>query len=229
MSDFRFGLVHAPLTPFNAGGVDDVAYGKLLEFHLRNGAQGLALPMHTGESVSMTVDERKALLEFAVRQVAGRVDVVANVSEAGTAIACSLAAHAKGAGAAAVIASVPYYWTPPQSMLVEHFAAIGEAAGLPLFVYNVPAEMNDVEFSGRSVVELIKRSPHFAGLIDASLDWQYMIEVFSSGRASRPDFQFVSGTFVREIATLGGDVSKFVSPSVNERLQHRTREARPAG
>ncbi|MES2183426.1 MAG: dihydrodipicolinate synthase family protein [Pseudomonadota bacterium] len=194
MSGFTFGLVHAPLTPFNAGGIDYAAYGRLLDFHLNHGAEGLALPTHAGESVSLTVEERKALLEFAIGHVAGRAYVVANVSEAGTAIASDLAVHAKRTGAAAVIASVPYYWTPPQPMLVEHFAAIGEAGGLPLFVFNAPAEMNNVEFKGHSVVELIGRSPNFAGLIDASLDWQYMIEVFSSGRALRPDFQFVSGT-----------------------------------
>lgn len=194
VSDFSFGLVHAPLTPFHAGEIDYAAYGKLLEFHLGNGADGLALPMHAGESVGLTVDERKALLAFAIERVAGRVDVIANVSEAGTSIACDLAAHARRSGAAAVIASVPYYWTPPQSMLVEHFAAIGEAAQLPLFVFNKPAEMNNVEFTGKSVVELIHRSPNFAGLIDCSMDWQYMIEVCSSGRALRPHFQFVSGT-----------------------------------
>ncbi len=54
--------------------------------------------------------------------------MIANVSEAGTAIAAALARHAAKAGAAAVIATVPYYWTPPQHMLVEHFLAIGEAA-----------------------------------------------------------------------------------------------------
>jgi 4-hydroxy-tetrahydrodipicolinate synthase len=194
VSDFKFGLVHAPLTPFDADEIDYATYGKLLEFHLNNGADGLAVPMHAGESVSITVDERKALLAFVIERVAGRVGVVANVSEAGTSIACDLAAHARRCGAAAVVAAVPYYWTPPQSMLVEHFAAIAAASQLPLFVFNKPAEMNSVEFSGKSVVELIRRSPNFAGLVDCSMDWQYMIEVCSSARALRPQFQFVSGT-----------------------------------
>jgi 4-hydroxy-tetrahydrodipicolinate synthase len=191
---FTFGLAHAPLTPFNADGIDYATYAKVLDFHIANGADMLALPMHAGESVSLTAEERKKLLAFALQHVAGRVPVVANVSEAGTAIASDLAVHAQQAGAAALIASVPYYWTPPQSMLVEHFAAIGAAGGLPLFVFNAPEEMNNVEFKGASVAELIARSPQFAGLIDTSLDWQYMIEVYSTGVALRPDFQFVSGT-----------------------------------
>lgn len=193
-AEFRFGLAHAPLTPFDANGIDYATYAKVLDFHIAHGADMLALPMHAGESVSLTAEERKKLLAFALQHVAGRVPVVANVSEAGTAIASDLAAHARQAGAAALIASVPYYWTPPQSMLVEHFAAIGAAGQLPLFVFNAPEEMNNVEFKGTSVAELIARSPQFAGLIDASLDWQYMIEVYSTGTALRPGFQFVSGT-----------------------------------
>lgn len=194
MTAFKFGLVHAPLTPFSDRGVDYDRYGALLDFHLRHGAEGLALPMHAGESVSLTAEERQALAEYAIKRVGGRVPVVVNVSEAGTAIAASLAAHATTAGAAALIAAVPYYWTPPQSMLVEHFAAIAEAGGLPLFVFNSPDEMNEVEFKSASVVDLLKHAPHFAGLIDTSIDWQYMIEVVSEARAVRPDFALVSGT-----------------------------------
>jgi 4-hydroxy-tetrahydrodipicolinate synthase len=192
MTAFKFGLVHAPLTPF-ADGVDTGTYGKLIDFHLRNGAEALALPTHAGESVSLTAEERKSLVDFAIGHVAGRVPVIVNVSEAGTAIAADLAAHARRAGAAALICSVPYYWTPPQSMLVEHFAAVGEAGGLPFFVLNSPAEFAEVEFASKSVVELLGKLPNFVGLIDMSLDWQYMIEVVTVARAVRPDFQLVSG------------------------------------
>ena len=194
MVQFNFGLVHAPLTPFTGEGIDYERYGKVLDFHLQNGAEGIGLPMHAGESVSLTADERKTLLAFAVNHVDGRVPIIVNVSEAGTALAVSLAAHARQAGASAVIASVPYYWTPPQSMLVEHFAAIATAGQVPFFVYNFPDEMNEVEFVSKSISDLLGRVPNFYGLVDASLDWQYMIEVVTVARAIRPEFQFVSGT-----------------------------------
>jgi 4-hydroxy-tetrahydrodipicolinate synthase len=194
VSAFKFGLVHAPVTPFANGRIDFATYGKVLDFHLAGGAQGLALPMHIGESVSLTVTEREALLEFAVKHVKERIPIIANVSEAGTAIAASLASHAATAGAAAIVASVPYYWTPPQHMLVEHFIAIGEAGRIPLFVVNSPAEMNEIVIASKSVVDLLQRLPNMAGLIDLSLDWQYMIEVITVARAERPDFQLVSGT-----------------------------------
>ena len=194
MTAFKFGLVHAPVTPFTDGRLDLAGYGNVLDFHLHNGAHGLALPLHAGESVSLTVAEREALLEFAIKHVKGRVPVIVNVSEAGTAIAALLARHAAKTGAAAVIATVPYYWTPPQHMLVEHFLTLGEAAKLPLFVLNSPTEMNEVEIKSKSVVNLIQRSPYMAGLIDLSLDWQYMIEVITVAQAAQADFQLVSGT-----------------------------------
>lgn len=194
MTAFTFGLVHAPLTPFSNGTIDYDSYGKLIDFHLQHGAEGLAIPTHTGESVSLTFDERQALLVYVIKHVGARVPVIANVSEAGTSIAASLAAHARQAGAAALIASVPYYWKPPQSMLVEHFATIGASGALPFFVYNSPDEMGEMEVASKSVIELLGRLPNFAGLIDSSLDWQYMIEVASLARAVKPDFQFVSGT-----------------------------------
>jgi dihydrodipicolinate synthase/N-acetylneuraminate lyase len=193
MSTFQFGLVHAPLTPFAGERIDYDTYARAIEFHLRHGAEALALPMHAGESVSLTAAERNELADFAIKRVAGRVPVIINVSEAGTAIASSLAQHARAAGAAALICSVPYYWTPPQTMLVEHFSAIGRAGNLPFFVLNSPVEFGGVEFASRSVVELIGRLPNFAGLIDLSLDWQYMIEVVTVARAARRDFQLVSG------------------------------------
>ena len=194
MSKFHFGLVHAPLTPFVDGKIDFATFDKAIEFHISQGAEGLAIQTHAGESVSLPVDERKALLERAIKKAAGRAPVIANVSEAGTSIAVHLAHHAKAHGAAAVMASVPYYWTPPESMLIEHFSAIAEGAGLPTYLYNSPHEMNNVKIKTPVVMALIARSAHIAGLIDVSMDWQFMIEVIADALRVKPDFQLVAGT-----------------------------------
>ena len=86
---FKFGLAHAPLTPFVNGRIDYAAYAKILDFHPRHGAEALALPMHAGESVSLTAGERQQLLDFAIQHVAGRIPIVAHVSEAGTEISAA--------------------------------------------------------------------------------------------------------------------------------------------
>jgi len=192
---FTPGLVHTPVTPFTHGArVDYDRYSKLIEFHLKHGAESLALPMHAGESVSLSDEERRKLLEFAIKQVKGRVPVIAHVSDSGTAIAAERARHAEKAGATAIICTPPYYWTPPPAMLLEHFATVGAAAALPFFVYNSPEEMGGVKVTTELALKLIARLPNFAGIVDASLDWQFMIELVSEARKVRPDFQLLSGT-----------------------------------
>jgi len=188
------GLVHTPVTPFTRDGrIDYDVYGKLIEFHLRNGADALALPMHAGESVSLVGDERRALLEFAIKQVRGRVPVVAHVSDAGTGIAAEYARHAEAAGAAAVVATTPYYWTPPPAMVLEHFARIGAAVKIPFLVHNAPDEMAGTRITAELALRLMDRAGNFAGVVDSSLDWQFMVELVDQARRPRPAFQLLSG------------------------------------
>src|SRR5258708_6217498 len=137
MPAFQPGLVHSPVTPFTPEGpVDFDRLGKLIDFHIRNGADALALPTHAGESVSLTDGEKRTLIAFAVKHIAGRVPLIAHVSDAGTAIAAALARHAEQVGAAAVMATTPYSWTPPPEMIPERFVQIGSAVPLPFLVPN---------------------------------------------------------------------------------------------
>jgi 4-hydroxy-tetrahydrodipicolinate synthase len=188
----RLGLVHTPAMPFTADRrIDFDRFGRLIDFHQRQGAEALALPMHAAESVSLTEAEKHAVVEFAVRLA--KVPVVAHVSEAGSALAASLARHAESAGAAAVVATTPYYWTPPPAMVLEHFAIIGGAVKIPLFVHNAPDDMAGSRVTAELMVKLIGRLDNFAGLIDQSLDWQFMIELMTLARKARPDFQLLAG------------------------------------
>jgi len=192
MTVLRLGLVHAPVMPFTPEHrIDFELFGKLIDFHQRHGAEALALPMHPAESVSLPEAEKHAVVEFAVRRA--RVPVVAHVSEAGSALAAALAQHAEQAGAAAIIATTPYYWTPPPAMVLEHFALIGGAVKIPLFVHNAPDDMAGARVAAELMVKLIGRLENFAGLIDASLDWQFMIELMTLARKARPTFQLLAG------------------------------------
>src|SRR6476646_2747908 len=175
------GLVHTPVTPFTRERrVDHDLYARLIDFHLRNGADALALPMHAGESVSLTDEEQRALVAFAIRHVNERAPVIAHVSDAGTAIAARRAEHAQRAGAAAVVATTPYYWTPPPAMLIEHFAQIGATVTIPFFLYYTPVELPGNKITTDTVLKLIDRLDNFAGLVDVSLDWQFMINIVSN-------------------------------------------------
>jgi 4-hydroxy-tetrahydrodipicolinate synthase len=195
MATFQLGLVHTPVTPFTRERrIDHDRYAQLIDFHLAHGADALALPMHAGESVSLPDGERRALLEFAIKHVHGRVPVIAHASETGTGIAAALARHAETAGAAAIVATTPYYWTPPPAMVLEHFAQIGAAVSIPLLVYNAPEEMQGTRVTAELCRKLIDRLPNFAGVVDLSLDWQFMIELMTDAPRLRQGFQLLSGT-----------------------------------
>jgi 4-hydroxy-tetrahydrodipicolinate synthase len=195
MPAFQPGLVHTPVTPFTRErAIDFDAYEKLIAFHLGNGADALAVPMHAGESVSLPDGERRRLLEFAITCVSGRKPVIAHVSETGTGIAAALARHAEAAGATAIVATTPYYWTPPPAMVLEHFVGIGAAVKIPFFVYNAPEEMQGAKVTAELCRKLIDRVPNFAGVVDLSLDWQFMIELMTDAPRLRPGFQLLAGT-----------------------------------
>jgi 4-hydroxy-tetrahydrodipicolinate synthase len=223
MTPFQPGFVHTPITPFKRDyGVDFDTFGKLIAFHLGHGAQALALPMHAGESVSLGDGEQRKLLEFALRQ-AGKVPVIAHISDSGTGIAVARARHAQDAGAAAIVATTPYYWTPPPAMIVEHFAQIGSSVRVPFFVFYTPEEMGGTKLATDVVLKLIERLDNFAGVVDASLDWQFMVNIASNAQRVRPEFQVLSGSEYMVSAGALGATSMFsslaaVAPTLVRRL-----------
>jgi 4-hydroxy-tetrahydrodipicolinate synthase len=208
MTALQLGLVHTPVMPFGRDHrIDFDLLAKLIDFHQRHGADALAVPMHAAESVSLPEAEKHAVVEFAVKRA--KVPVVAHVSEAGSALAAALARHAEGAGAAAIVATTPYYWTPPAAMVLEHFALIGGAVKVPFFVHNAPDDMAGSKVTAELMVKLIGRLENFAGLVDQSLDWQFLIELMTLARKQRPEFQLLTGTELMVSAAAIGATGMF--------------------
>ena len=170
MTTFRCGLTHAPVTPFRRDlGIDYETCSKLLDFHIRNGADAIALPMPEGEDLSLTDTEQRALIEFAVKQVKGRVPVIAHVSDAGTMIAVERARHAEKAGVDAIVSHPPYFWHPKPAMVVEHIVSIGSAVGLPFFVCTPPVENVGTHLTADMFMQLVDRLGNLRGIVDAVL------------------------------------------------------------
>lgn len=239
MSAFIPGLVHTPVTPLTPeGAVDFMRYADLVEFHINHGADALALPMHAGESVSLSDDERQKLLEVALTQAKGRVPVIAHVSDSGTGIAADRARAAERIGAAAVVATTPYYWNPPPGMILEHFAQIGSAVQIPFFVLYTPWEMHGTKVSADLVLKLMDRIPNFAGVVDASLDWQSMINIVSNAKRRNAAFQLLSGSeymisagaigATSVLSSLAGVAPKLARALYDLCRAERYAEARPA-
>ena len=110
MSLFNPGFVHCPVTPFTRdNAVDYATYGKVLDFHLSNGADALALLMPQAEDISLTDIEQREVLRFAIKHVKGRAPLIAHISDPGTAIAVERARYAAELGAAAIASRPPYF------------------------------------------------------------------------------------------------------------------------
>jgi dihydrodipicolinate synthase/N-acetylneuraminate lyase len=220
MKTFKPGLVHVPVTPFN----DDQSvhfdlYAKVLEFHLKNGADALALPMPHGEDVSLTDAEQRKLLEFAITQVKGRVPIIAHVSDPGTAIAVDRARYAEKLGAAAIASHPPYFWHPKPAMVVEHLVEIGRATALPFFICAPLVEDAGTHLNAEIVLDVLKRLDNVAGLVDASMRFVFMVEVISLGREIRPELQLLAGTdFMVSNGVVGGNGAFSPLASVAPRL-----------
>lgn len=193
MAPFNPGLVHTPLTPFKGKRVDFDTYAKIIDFHIANGADAIAVPMNAGESVSLPEKQKREVISFAIKQAGGRVPVIAHATDAGTSIAAERAALAEKAGAAAIVASTPYYWTPPPAALNEHFAAIAGAVRIPFLVHNAPDEMSGIRVNADLMLKLIDKAENFVGVVDSGLDWQFMIELITYAPKKRPEFQLISG------------------------------------
>lgn len=206
MKTFKPGLVHVPVTPFKDDqSVDFDRYAKVLEFHLKNGADALALPMQQGEDVSLTDAEQRQLLGFAMKQVGGRVPVIAHVSDPGTAIAVDRARHAEQLGVAAIASHPPYFWHPKPAMVAEHLVQIGGATKLPFFICTPVVEDAGTHLTAEIVLDVLKRLDNVAGLVDASMRFVFMVETISLGREIRPDFQLLAGTdFMVPNGVVGG-------------------------
>lgn len=133
------GVATALATPFDTAGIDFDSFSRMIDFQLSAGVDALVVCGTTGEASTLSEEEKKELIAFAVRRVNKKVPVIAGTGGNDTARACRLSRFAADAGADAVLAVTPYYNKCTQKGLVEYYNSIADAAGIPFFVYNVPA------------------------------------------------------------------------------------------
>jgi 4-hydroxy-tetrahydrodipicolinate synthase len=133
------GISPAVTTPFAAtGSIDDHALESNLAFLLDAGVHGIVATGTMGEAGSLSAAERRTVVQAVARAVDGRVPVIAGVSAGTSATAIALGADAADAGAGALMMLPPLGYRGDADEIVAHYAAVGEAAGLPLMAYNNP-------------------------------------------------------------------------------------------
>jgi 4-hydroxy-tetrahydrodipicolinate synthase len=135
-------VLTAIVTPFKGdGAVDYDAFRALAEHLVEHGSDGLVVTGTTGESPTLSDDERLELYRVAIDAVGDRATVVAGTGTYSTAHSIHLTQAAHEAGADAFLVVTPYYNKPPPRGIVEHFKAIAAETDRPLIVYNIPARV----------------------------------------------------------------------------------------
>lgn len=160
------GSMPALVTPFANGGIDEKAYRDFIEWQIDQGTNGLVPVGTTGETPTLSHDEHRSVVKLCIETAGGRVPVIAGAGSNSTAEAVELASFAKSAGADAALVVVPYYNKPTQEGMYQHFKAVAEKGGLPVFIYNVPGR-TVAEMSVRTMARLAKL-PNIIGTKDAT-------------------------------------------------------------
>lgn len=133
-------VITALITPFDAdNAIDYVALEKLIEWQLDEGVSGLVMAGTTGESPTLSAAEKLDLFRFTVKQINGRVPVIAGTGSNDTRASIEFSKQAADTGVDAALVVVPYYNKPSQRGLIAHFTAIADQGELPVVMYNVPS------------------------------------------------------------------------------------------
>ena len=148
-------LITAIITPFTANDqIDYVALDRLADRLLHDGTQGFVIGGTTGESPTLTHDEKIALYTHFAAHIGNRGVVVANVGDNNTAHSVALAKEVSAIpGVDGLLAVTPYYNKPSQAGMIAHFTAIADSASVPVMLYNIPGR-SAVGLTNESVVTL---------------------------------------------------------------------------
>ena len=169
------GMASAIITPLNEKGIDYELFAKLIEWQIAEGIDGLVVCGTTGEGATLTDEEHKSAIEFMVKQVAGRVPVIAGTGSNDTAYAVELTKHAGQMGVDGVLTVTPYYNKATQKGLIQSFTRIADASTVPVILYNVPSRTG-VNIAPKTVLELSKH-PNINAIKEASGDISQIAEI----------------------------------------------------
>ena len=169
------GFATAMVTPMTSTGVDYAALERFIEFQLENGINALVAVGTTGESATLTPEERKAVIRFTVQKVNGRVPVIAGTGTNNTEHVLDFTRSACGDGADAVLVVTPYYNKATQKGLVAHYTAVADASDKPVILYNVPSRTGCNLLP--DTVNILADHPRIAAVKEASGNMAQVVEI----------------------------------------------------
>ena len=149
------GAASALVTPLNSNGVDYESFRKLINWQIDEGIDALVIAGTSGEGSTLTDEEHREVLKFAVEVVDGRVPVIAGTGSNDTAYAIDLTKFACEVGCDAMLVVTPYYNKATQKGLIKMFTAIADVSTKPIILYNVPSRTG-VNIEPATYAELAK-------------------------------------------------------------------------
>ena len=206
------GCGTALVTPFTRdGAVDESGVRRLARRQLDAGIHFLVPCGTTGESPTLSEDERVRVVQLVVEEAAGRVPVLAGAGGYDTKEVIHTAKRMKQAGAAGILSVTPYYNKPTPEGLFQHYSAIAGEVGLPIIVYNVPGRTG----CNVDVATLVRLSavPNIVGVKEASGNMSQIVEICS---AVPSDFIVLSGDDALTLSVMAVGGRGLISVSSNE-------------
>lgn len=149
------GCGTAIVTPFTEDGVNFVEFKRLIEFQIENGVDAIIVCGTTGEASTMTTEEKKETIKFAVETIAKRTKVIIGTGSNNTKVAIEMSKFAEEAGADGILVVTPYYNKTTQPGLIAHYTEIAKSVKLPIIMYSVPGRTG-VNISPETCKELSK-------------------------------------------------------------------------
>ena len=133
------GSIVALITPFKNDSLDEDTYRELIDYHLKNGTNGVVPGGTTGESPTLSHSEHKKIIQIAVKECKGKIPIIAGTGSNSTDEAIDLSKYAEKAGSDALLVVTPYYNKPTQEGLYQHYKKINDNVGIPIIIYNIPS------------------------------------------------------------------------------------------
>lgn len=167
----------ALITPFKNNEVDYNKLGEIIDWQIEKGTDSIIICGTTGESATMTDEERKSVIEFAVKRTNKRIPVIAGTGSNNTNYAIELSKYAEKVGVDGLLIVTPYYNKTTQKGVIEHYKAIANSVNLPIILYNVPGRTG-MSLLPKTVYELSKIK-NIAGIKEASGDIGLVAQIAS--------------------------------------------------
>ncbi len=171
------GMATAMVTPMTEKGVDYDTLAEFIEFQIASGIKALIAVGTTGESATLSPEERKAVIRFTAEKVNGRVPVVAGTGTNNTAHVLDFTRSACDDGADAVLVVTPYYNKATQKGLINHYTAVADVSQKPVIMYSVPSRTGCNLLP--DTVATLAQHPNIAGLKDAAGNMDQTVETIA--------------------------------------------------